>query len=435
MEIRFEAPPERVHAVSFWKSASVWFQQKNLSRGYWIFFSAAFFFDAGFSVYFFLFNLYLLDCHFNEQAMGWIGGAMTLGSLVGTLPAGALARRIGLRPLLIFLFVSAPVLNAFRALWIWEPAQICLAFLAGLAMSCWGVCFLSGVGRLTTEQSRTAAFSLIFSASVGTSMLGGIVCGYLRQWLGMAGVTMQAAETKRLILLVSCGIVLLGLIPVLQLRMPSPCKEKAANDTAPEHRHWLREWKLDPFLRRFLPLMALWSAVLAAFNPFANVYLSRNLHVPMTQIGLIFSAAQVVQLCMGFIAPVVFRVLGLVKGIAATQLTAAFLLISMAGARNGELAIALYLTFSAAQWMSSPGLYNLLMDKTPDDDRSTAAAMTLFCNALIGSVATAGAGVLFSRFGYPPVLIGISTVALVAALLFLAFISPQRRVAAKAIAG
>jgi predicted MFS family arabinose efflux permease len=409
----------------------MWFRQKNLSRGYWIFFSAAFFFDAGFSVYFFLFNLYLLDCHFNERAMGWIGGAMTLGSLIGTLPAGVLARRVGLRPLLIFLFVSAPVLNACRALWIWEPAQISLAFMAGLAMSCWGVCFLSGVARLTTEDSRTAAFSLIFSASVGTSMLGGIVCGYLRQWLGTAGIALQPVEAKRLILLVSCALVMLGLFPVLRLRMPPPCKEEATDDTLPESRRWLREWKLHPFLRRFLPLMALWSAVLAAFNPFASVYLSRNLHVPMTQIGLIFSAAQVVQLCMGLIAPIVFRVLGLIKGIAATQFAAAFLLFSMAGARNGKLAIALYLTFSAAQWMSSPGLYNLLMDKTPDDDRSSAAAMTLFCNALIGSAATAGAGVLFTKFGYPSVLFGISAIALLAALLFFFCVSPRSQAAQK----
>ncbi len=147
-----------------------------------------------------------------NEVMGWIGGAMTLGTLIGTLPAGALARRIGLRPLLIFLFVSAPVLNALRALWMWEPAQIGLAFLAGLVMSCWGVCFLSGVARLTTEQSRTAAFSLIFSASVGTGMLGGVVCSYLREWLEIAGIAMQAAETKRVILLVSCGIARFGTI-------------------------------------------------------------------------------------------------------------------------------------------------------------------------------------------------------------------------------
>ncbi len=145
---------------SFWNNPSAWLRQKNLSRGYWIFFTAAFFFDAGFAIYFFLFNLYLLDHGFNERAMGWIGGAMTLGSLVGTLPAGALGQRIGLRPLLLALFVSAPLVNAARAIWVWEPAEIGLAFLTGVVMSAWGVCFLPAVARLTTEKNRTAAFSL-----------------------------------------------------------------------------------------------------------------------------------------------------------------------------------------------------------------------------------------------------------------------------------
>jgi predicted MFS family arabinose efflux permease len=265
-------------------------------------------------------------------------------------------------------------------------------------------------------------------------MLGGIVCGYLGPWLGMAGIAMQAAETKRLILLISCGVALLGIFPVLQLQIPSPRRENTTDEAVSENVHWLREWKMNPFLRRFLPLMALWSAVLAAFNPFANVYLAHDLQISMTQIGLIFSVVQVVQFCMGLVAPVVFRLLGLVKGIAVTQLVAAMLLLSMAGARSGKLAIALYLIFSAAQWMSSPGLYNLLMDKTPDEDRSAAAAMTLFCNALIGSAATAGAGVLFTRFGYPHVLMGISAMAFLAALLFLGFISPQR-LFAKEVAG
>jgi hypothetical protein len=68
--------------------------------------------------------------------------------------------------------------------------------------------------------------------------------------------------------------------------------------------------------------------------------------------------------------------------------------------------------------MSSPGLYNLVMNETPDAERSTAAAMTLFCNALVGSAATAGAGILFTRFGYPPVLLGIAGIAAAVATLF-----------------
>ena len=99
----------------------------------------------------------------------------------------------------------------------------------------------------------------------------------------------------------------------------------------------------------------------------------------------------------------------------------------MAGARHGRLAIALYLIFSAAQWMSAPGLYNLVMNETPDRERSTAAAMTLFCNALAGSAATAGAGILFTRFGYPPVLLGIAGIAAAVAILFWLLI-PRRQV-------
>lgn len=412
--------------TSFWNNPSQWIREKNLSRGYWIFFSAAFFFDAGFSVYVFLFNLYLLDRGFNERAMGWIGGSMTLGSLVGTLPAGELVRKIGPRPLLIVLFITAPILGAMRAVWIWEPAQIGLAFLAGLAMSSWGVCFLPIIARLTTEENRTSAFSLIFSVSIGTSMLGGIVCGYLRQWLGMAGIELAAAEVKQLILLLSCGLVLIGIIPVLRLRMVPVPPDAPGSDRETRGRGWRSSWILSPFLVRYLPLMALWCAVLAAFTPFANVYLSRDLHIPIEQIGIVFSIAQVVQFCMGLLTPLICRILGLVKGIAATQAAAAIVLACLAGAKNGTLAVALYLIFSAAQWMSSPALYNLLMNETPDSERGTAAAMTLFCNALLGSAATAGAGILFTRFGYPPILLTLAFSALTIALLFLILIGPMR---------
>jgi MFS family permease len=414
-------------AIAFWKNPSSWLREQNLSRGYWVFFTIAFFFDAGFSIYYFLFNLYLLDLHFNERAMGLLGGAAILGSLVGTLPAGMLARKFGLRPLLVVCFATAPLLSALRAVWMWEFAQISLAFLGGLAMCIWGVCYLPAVARLTTEKNRTSAFSLIFSVSIGTNILGGVLYGYLPQWLRMAGFSMQQAEGKRLILLFSCGIAMLGLFPLLHLRMPSQPAEEAQAANKLSVGSWFRKWKLHPFLLRFLLSMALWSVVLTAFTPFANVYLSRDLHIPMARIGLIFSMVQALQLCMGLLTPIVFRALGLVNGIVATQIVTAFALAALAEAHNGSLAVVLYLTFSAAQWMSSPGLYNLVMNETPDRERSTASGMTMFCNALAGAAATAGAGVLFTRFGYPPVLLGIAALALAVAILFRLLIAPRQQ--------
>jgi MFS family permease len=423
IELSIDSAPHDAKAPSFWRDPSAWMRDKQLSRSYWIFFSAAFFFDAGFAVYYFLFNLYLLDCGYHERQIGWIGGALTLGSVVGTLPAGVLTRRIGIERVLTVLFLVAPLLHALRVFWIWEPAQIGLAFVSGLAMSNWGVCFLPAIARLTTEKNRTAAFSLIFSVSIGTSMLGGIVCGYLRNVLAMAGVAMQPVDVKRFILLAASITVLLGLFPLFRLRIPEQISETYPEErTAYPDTSWIDRLRLPPvrsFLARFLFCMALWSALLAAFTPFANVYLARDLHIPMEQIGLLFSVVQVVQLCMGLLTPMVFRALGLVKGIAATQIAAALLLWAMAAATEARLAVVLYLTFSAAQWMSSPGLYNLLMSATPDRERSSAAAMTLFLNALASSGATAAAGLLFTRFGYPPVFVGLGVGAIVSALLFL----------------
>jgi MFS family permease len=418
VEQLLQPPPREACAASrapFWKNPAAWLRDQRLGRRFWVFFTVAFFFDFGFAVYFFLFNLFLLDYRFNERAIGLVNGALTLGSVAGTLPAGWLARRIGLRRLLMVCMTAAPVLGCARTMLMGEDAQIALAFLAGIAMCIWGVCFLPAIAGLTTPENRASAFSLVFSVSIGTSALGGLFCGYLPQWLKMAGYAMQPSAVKRLILLTSCGIAAMALIPLLRLRLPL---ESDGAETQPLTKTVWQPWKFHPFLLRFLPSMALWAAVLASFTPFANVYLSRDLHIPLAAIGAIFSSAQVIQLCVVLLTPLVFRWLGLVNGIVATQVATAVAMGCLAGTHDRTLAVSLYLSFSAMQWMSSPGLYNLLMTRMPAAERSTASAMTMFCNALVSSFATAGTGILIARFGYPPVLSGIAVLALSAALLF-----------------
>lgn len=427
MEQLLQVDPLKANAatpLSGWRNPTAWLQQKKLSRNFWVFFAVAFFFDFGFAVYYFLFNLYLLDLHFNERSIGLIAGALTLGSVVGTLPAGWLARSSGLRIPLVICFIAAPLLGIARATVLWEPAQIGLAFLAGLAMCIWTVCFLPTLASLTTEQNRASAFSLIFSVGIGSSALGGLVCGYLPHWLKMAGFTIQAAEVKRIVLVLACSIAVLGLFPLLRLKLPTQ-----ALDSEPQIKTWRQPLKLNPFLLRFLPAMALWTAALAAFMPFSNVYLSRGLNIPLAQIGIIFSVSHLVQLFVGLLTPWIFRWLGLVDGIAATQFATAIALALMALTHNQGFAVALFLSFSAAQWMSSPGLYNLLMSKMPNQERSTASAMTMFCNALVQSCVTAGAGFLFLHFGYPRVLAGIAVLALMAAILFRVLVVPVQRCA------
>ena len=395
----------------FWRSPCAWLREHRLSRGYWTFFTAAFFFDAGFAVYFFLFNLYLLDFRFDERVIGFVNGALTLGSVVGTIPVGILGRRVGTRPLLLFCFVAAPALGVLRAICMWELAQIALAFLAGLAMCLWAVCFLPTVAALTNEKNRTAGMSMIFSVGVGTSALGSAICGYLPGWLRLAGLALTPAAAKRLILIASCTLAAAGIAAILNL----PSREGRSAPSEPSGEGWFALIRLSPFLPRFLTCMALWSALLAAFAPFANVYLLRDLRVSLASVGIIFSLGQAMQVLAGIILPVLVRRAGMLNVIFITQFATAILLLIMAGTRHRELAVSLYLVFSAAQWMSAPVLYNLLMNETPEPERSTAAGFTMFANSLAASLATGFAGVLYVRFGYPAVLAGVSIFAVAAA--------------------
>ena len=91
-----------------WNAPGLWLRGYNLTRKFWLFFTAALFWDAGFGIYFFLFNLYLLDAHLNERAIGLINGALSLGVMAGTLPAGILTRRFGSRRLLFYAFSLHP---------------------------------------------------------------------------------------------------------------------------------------------------------------------------------------------------------------------------------------------------------------------------------------------------------------------------------------
>ena len=414
-----EAPPpsRKCEAESTLKSR--WLP-KGMGPDFWLFFTAAFFFDLGFAIYFFLFNLYLLDCGFNERIMGLVGGALTLGSIVGTLPAGIMARKAGLWQTLLMCFIGAPIAGVLRVLFVEQTPQIMLAFLAGIAMCLWGVCFSPAIARLTNRENRAFAFSLIFSVSIGSSALGGLVCGYLPSWLHSAGISMQPMQIKRVILVLASLCAVLGLIPLWRLRIPLQA------ETISLLRHERKE-RWNPFLIHFLPSMALWSAVAAAFTPFASVYFVRAYQVPLGRLGLIFSAAQILQLLAGITAPKLYRNIGRINGIIVTQSVTALAFGLLAGASSSIKAVSIYLALSAVQWMCSPGLYSLLMDSVPDNLRSSASSLTMFCNSLFQAITTALAGVCFVRYGYPHVLVVLMLAAAIAAMMFRWLVMPASR--------
>ena len=273
--------------------------------------SRIFFFDLGLSIYFFLFNLFLIGHGYTEKTLGLLTSAMAVGNLVGAIPAGRLAQRLGLRPVLLACFFLATVVFSARSLLFGLAWQISLAFIAGIALAAWAVCIPPTVAQLTDEQQRPLAFSLVFSLGIGVGAAGGLFGGRLPGWLGSHYAASHFLEPDQLVLLLSCCIVGVGIWPAAKLRLkrsPPPPLTTAF---------------FSPFMLRYLPAIAAWSLVTGSFSPFANVYFKRHLHMTLPQIGNAFSISQIAQVGAVLTAPLIFKRFGLLAGIVYTQIVGA----------------------------------------------------------------------------------------------------------------
>jgi len=392
-----------------------WWGTKNrLNKQFWTFYGASFCFDLGMFIFFFLFNLYLLDRGMTEKFIGWVTSAMGVGSMLGTIPAGIAAQRWGLRKTLLTCFVMVSLTAALRALFVSPVPQVALACVAGTALTTWAVCLPPAVAQLTTEQSRPLGFSLFFSFAIGEGVLGGLIGGNLPAWLSRLQPSATGFQLKQGSLLIASAIVLLGLWPISRLGF--------GQNSLPERRVFPR----TQFLRRFLPAIAVWSLVTGAFSPFFNVYAAQHLRLGVRDIGMLYSASQLSQVAAILLAPMIFRKFGLVTGIVYTQMATALALVCLARTTTASGAAVVYVTFMAFQWMSEPGMFTLLMSKVMLAERSGASALNFLVVSLANAVAAGAAGWSFARFGYPSVLAALAGLALAAALLFRIFLGEDR---------
>jgi len=388
------------------RGASYGMAGARLGSGFWTFFAASLCFDFGMTMFFFLYNLFLLDRGYKEDFLGIMTSAMNIGSLAMTIPAGILIHRLGLRKALIFCLLLAPGVFAVRALVESRSALLWLALPAGAATTIWAVAISPAIARLTDDRNRARGFSVVFSSGIGAGVLANLVASRMPGWFAQWRPAIRGAEAKQLTLLVACAIVAAGVIPLSRVRFAQ---------LPPGKRNL---YPRNPFLWRFLPALALWSLVTGSLSPLSNVYFSEYLRAPLERMGVIFSLSQLCQVAGVLLAPLLFRRLGLVPGIASTQWITALFLLFLAGTSAPFTAASIYVAYSGFLWMSEPGLFTLLMERVSPAEQPGASSLNFFVITLSQAVAVGLTGSGFARFGYPAVLALMAAVAGVAASSF-----------------
>jgi MFS family permease len=381
--------------------------ERTFNKGFWILFCAAFCMDLGFGLFFFLFNLYLADLHYNEKMIGHTMACLTLGNVIGTIPATVFVHRKGLGRLLKVTFLCAPLLCVLRVLVPGVPAQLLLAFATGMALCGWPICFSPTIAALTNQENRAFGFSITFATGIGLGTVAGLAGGAVPQFLSNLFPRISLVGGIRIVLLASCAITLLGLLPLRSLRIEQP--------TVPVGKP---KRLFHPFLFQFLPGYILWSVVIGSFPMFGAVYLQNQLHVPLVKLGTVFSASELLQFIAVLRAPLLFRRLGTNRGVAIAQAGSALFLASLAVNTSGTISIGVYLLYFASQFMCEPGIYKMLMDSIPEAERSTASAVQNVSGALCQAGTTAITGTCIVLFGYGNVMLSDAAIAVFAAFWF-----------------
>jgi len=380
-----------------------WWSGLGLHPQFLSFLAAGSLFNFGMSVFFLLYNLFLLERGFHEDFLGAVASAMGLGSIAGTIPAAFVLRRFGLRGTLIVTFLGVATVCAVRTLAVSPASLIGSAPASGFLLSFYAVSLAPAVAQMTTERSRPLGFSLVFSLGIGIGVCAGVVGGRLPGLL-----------SYRYALLAACVVTALAALPALRL----PSLSAAAEER--------RMYPRTGFMGRFLVALLIWNLATGAFNPFFSAYFAQVLRIPVNEIGIVYSAAQFVQVIAVLAAPLVLRRLGAVTGVMCMQLTTAAALGILALGPPGALAGVVYAGYMAFQYMSEPGMYSLLMDGVEARERGGASALNFLVVFGGQALAAAVAGVGVRKFGYPVVLAIAAMAALLAGFAFRALLGRRR---------
>jgi MFS family permease len=374
-----------------------------------------FFFNLGLSIYFFFFNLFLSSHGYSEARLGLLTSTMAAGNLAGALPAGRFIQRAGLRTALITCLIAAPAVACARSVSPLFPVQAVLAFAAGLAMSLWTVCVSPMVAASTSERERPLGFSLFFSLGIGVGALGGLAGSRMPAWFSHLPILTGWLPADQLTLIAASGVAAIGLIPCLALHN---------TNALPTARPRLFS---SSDLRRFLPAVAIWGLVTGSFLPFANVFLAVHLRLPLTNAGTVFALSQLFQVAAVLCAPILFRRLGIARGIFAAQIATASCFLVLALSTGSIPASVTFIALTGAQYMSEPGIYSLLMGIVPKERRAGASASMTLVLGISQLIAAASAGWAFTNLGYPRALGIIALFAIAAGILFNTVVRPAAR--------
>jgi MFS family permease len=380
--------------------------------------------SMAFSVYELFLNLYLLSLGFDAAFIGLANTARGIASLICSLPAGLLADRIGRKRAMIA-GLTGVVLVHLGVSVVSQGWAIAGAFVLNGALS---PLFAASIAPFLTENSIAQERSTLFTLSAALTNLGGFVSttvgGYLPGWFApLLNVGAESALAYRSVMLLSTGVMFLGIVPTLFFRNP-PAEARPQVSTARP----LRLRFSDPGLLLRLALPQLLFAFGAGLVfPFLNVFFKQRFDVTDATLGWILGITGAMAVPTMLIGGPVADRLGKVQTMLYARALSTPLLLAIGFAPYLPAAVAAHWLRSGFMRVGEPLYMSFAMDQLPERERATGASLMTMSWDAGWSTAPLVSGLVQVRAGFSPLFVATTIVyslALVAVYGF--FVRPAR---------
>lgn len=422
---------------------------------------AGFFVGFGFTGFGLILNLYLKLLGFGEGIIGTFLASRTWATMLMTLPAAFLMRRLRLKPILV---ASVILTSAGALLAILTPSTAPIAvgmIVMGLVGSFVGVVGGPMIMRGTAAENQPFLFSLNFAIGLVSGILGNMLAGSIPDLLmGVHTPLITAASmgTNAVANMISglpdgSGVFIFGeaapwfgtlkpavgtlngIITHFTALEYTPISPEvtlvyrkllvAGYRTSLLVHAWIGALALFPFLaiktrkvvddhnEHFFHVRTPWRRILTLAFPHVLVGLGAGLTVPFfnlhfrevfglspTQLGLLFSVVQVLMVGGTLLAPHIASRWGKIKTVIVFQMVSVPFLFLLSLQMNVWVSIAAFLARGALMNMSQPLVTNFSLEQTHKDDHPLMSGiMTVAWLAPWGISANLG-GRLIEKIGY-----------------------------------
>lgn len=286
-------------------------QFRGYSRDLKLFLLYSLLVNTGFAAFALIFNLYLYELGYREDALGLFNGVQVLAVGLASVGIGALVRRFGLWTSLAAGLTVYAIASFGLALATASWPIVILAALSGGGLALATTMTMPFVIEYAPMARRQEASALAYSVNAFASTVGAMVGGLTPSLFAalLPGVRAGSAGAFRAGLLAGAVLCALALIPLLRMEEPRRAHVSALHAPDPQQEPLTAQRRARRDMWTFTAIAGIMAISGGLLMPFYNVYLF-HFGAHAADVGYVFALVGFLAAAVGLFTPALVRRIG-----------------------------------------------------------------------------------------------------------------------------